>query len=277
MSLCNMKTLLAGARTDGKAIGAFNVGNMEMILGAVKAAEELNSPIIMQLAEKRLPHSPLDLMAPMMVNAAKHAKVDIAVHFDHGVSVQNISKVLEYGFTSVMFDGSLFPLKENILKTRDIISLAKRYGASVEGEIGVVGGNEGGTVDHMIEYTRPEDALTFFTEANPDALAIAIGNAHGNYAVAPKLRFDIVEETAKLVDAPLVLHGGTGLMEEDFKTAIRLGIRKVNIATSCYDALTLEAKNYLDRTPSPNYFGLNEAMIEGFYNRVKQHISLFNG
>lgn len=277
MALCNMKVLLTDAKADGKAVGAFNVGNMEMILGVIKAAEELNSPVIMQLAEKRLSHSPLDLMAPMMVNAARHAKVNIAVHFDHGVSAENISQALEYGFTSVMFDGSLFPLEENIKKTREIIDLAKKYDASVEGEIGVVGGNEGGTENHKIEYTRPEDALTFWENTKLDALAVAIGNAHGNYATAPQLRFDIVEETAKLVDVPLVLHGGTGSSDEDFKKAIRLGIRKINIATSCYDALTLEAKNYFDRNHDPDYFGLNEAMIEGFYNRVKQHISIFNG
>jgi fructose-bisphosphate aldolase class II len=203
--------------------------------------------------------------------------VDIAVHFDHGVSADNIAKALEYGFTSVMFDGSLYPLEENIAKTREIIALAQKYDASVEGEIGVVGGSEGGTENHMIEYTRPEDALTFFKNTNLDALAVAIGNAHGNYAVKPKLRFDIVEETAKLVDVPLVLHGGSGLTDEDFRKAIRLGIRKVNIATSCYDALTLEAGNYFNRVSDPDYFGLNEAMIEGFYNRVKQHISIFNG
>lgn len=277
MALCNMKALLAGAKASGKAVGAFNVGNMEMIIGVIKAAEDSNCPVIIQLAEKRLSHSPLDYMAPMMVNAAKRSRVDIAVHFDHGVSKENISKALEYGFTSVMFDGSLLPLAENVAKTRGIIALANKYKASVEGEIGVVGGNEGGAENHMIEYTCPEDALTFFEQTNLDALAVAIGNSHGNYAAAPRLRFDIVRETAKLVDVPLVLHGGTGLTDEDFKKAIRTGIRKINIATSCYDALTLEAKNYFDRNSSPDYFGLNEAMIEGFYSRVKQHISIFNG
>lgn len=276
MAICNMKTLLSDAKTSAKAVGAFNVGNMEMIIGVIKAAEDLNCPVIIQLAEKRLSHSPLDYMAPMMVNAAKHAKVDIAVHFDHGISKENIAKALEYGFTSVMFDGSLYSLEANIEKTREIIALARKYGASVEGEIGVVGGNEGGTDNHVIEYTRPQDALAFFNKTDLDALAVAIGNAHGNYAVAPKLRFDIVEETAKLVDVPLVLHGGSGLTDEDFKKAIRLGIRKINIATSCYDALTLEARNYYGRVSAPNYFGLNEAMIEGFYNRVKQHIGIFN-
>jgi len=175
-----------------------------------------------------------------------------------------------------MFDGSLYPLQGNIEETRKIVHLADQYEASVEGEIGVVGGSEGGNENHMIEFTHPQDALTFFQETNLDALAIAIGNAHGNYPVAPKLRFDIIEETSRLVSAPLVLHGGTGLTEDDYKKAIQLGIRKINIATSCYDALTMQAKDYFSENRQTDYFGLNEAMIEGFYNKVKQHIIIFN-
>ncbi|QOX65569.1 ketose-bisphosphate aldolase [Anoxybacterium hadale] len=276
MPLCNMKSLLKEAEQKKKAVGAFNVGNMEMIIAVVKAAEDLNFPVIMQVAEKRLTHSPLDLMGPMMVNAAKRAKVDIAVHFDHGVSFENIQKALDCGFTSVMFDGSLYALEENIKKTSEVVSMASKYGADVEGEIGVVGGNEGGNVNHTICYTDPTDALTFSKRAKLTALAIAIGNAHGNYTVAPDLRFDILEKTAKLVDLPIVLHGGTGLTEEDFKTAIRLGIRKVNIATSCYDALTASAQSYFIKDGHHDFFGLNEAMIEGFYEKVKQHIHIFN-
>ena len=276
MALCNMKALLAEAASRQKAVGAFNVGSMEMVIGVIKAAEDLNCPVIMQIAEKRLSHSPLDLMGPMMVNAAKQSNVNIAVHFDHGTSLEKIKKALDYGFTSVMFDGSLYPIQENIRRTQEVLKLAKNYGASVEGEIGVVGGNEGGSENHSVHYTLPEDALFFAEQTNLDALAIAIGNAHGNYAVAPKLRFDIVEATSKLVNVPLVLHGGTGLTEEDFKKAIHLGIRKVNIATACYDALTLQAQNYFSQCSKPDYFGLNESMIEGFYNKVKQHIHVFN-
>ena len=277
MALCSMDILLKEAAEEKKAIGAFNVGNMEMIIGAVKAAEETNCPIIMQIAEKRLAHSPLDLMAPMMVNAAKQSKANITVHLDHGVTLHNIQKALDYGFSSVMFDGSLYSYQENIDKSREVVTLAAKYGASVEGEIGVVGGNEGGKENHAINYTNPTDALNFSKSINLTALAIAIGNAHGHYAVAPELRFDILEETAKLVDIPLVLHGGTGLTEENFLKAIKLGIRKVNIATSCFDALTISAKSYFSTTDKPDYFGLNEAMIEDFYQKVKQHIHIFNG
>lgn len=276
MALTFMKELLKAANDRKEAVGAFNVGSMEMIIGVVKAAEDLNCPVIMQIAEKRLSHSPLELMGPMMIAAAKNAKVDIAVHLDHGITISKIQQALELGFTSTMFDGSLFPLQENINKTQEIIRLAEKYGAAVEGEIGVVGGSEGDSKEHTICYTLPEDALEFSNKTGLDALAIAIGNAHGNYPVAPKLRFDILEKTSKLVSTPLVLHGGTGLTEDDFRKAIRLGIRKVNIATSCYDSLTQHAHSYFNNSDHPNYFGLNEAMIEGFYYKVKEHIQIFS-
>ncbi|MBR0600563.1 ketose-bisphosphate aldolase [Sinanaerobacter chloroacetimidivorans] len=276
MTIANMKELIRNAVLGKKAVGAFNVGNMEMIIAAIKAAEDLNCPIIMQIAEKRLSHSPLELMGPMMVAAAKNAKVEIAVHFDHGTDIHKIKQALELGFTSAMFDGSHFPMQENIDRTKEVIHLASRYGAAVEGEIGIVGGSEGGNTEHAVSYTKPEDAVSFAAETGLDALAIAIGNAHGNYPVAPDLRFDILQETSMQIDTPLVLHGGTGLTASDFKKAISLGIRKVNIATSCYDSLTRSALGYFEHNQQPNYFGLNEAMIEGFYHKVKEHILIFN-
>lgn len=275
MALVNMSELLKGAEKDKKAIGAFNVGNMEMIMGAVEAAEFLNSPIILQIAEKRMVHSPLALMGPMMISAAKNAKVDIAVHLDHGVTLTTIKQALALGFTSVMYDGSSFSLKDNIARTQVVVSLSKEYKAAVEGEIGVVGGSEGDDKDHDISYTRPQDALKFARESKLDALAIAIGNAHGNYPVAPKLRFDILEETGKQINVPLVLHGGTGLTEDDYNRSIALGIRKINVATSGFDAITNSAIVYLKSKENPDYFGLNQAMVEGYFHKVKEYVNLF--
>lgn len=276
MALVNMKTLLQDAEKNKMAIGAFNVGNMEMIMGAVKAAEALNSPIILQIAERRMTYSPLAFMGPMMLSAAKNAKVDIAVHLDHGVTMAVIKEALEMGFTSVMYDGSHFPLAENIANTQAVVALAKGYQAAVEGEIGVVGGNEGEEKDQEISYTRPEEARAFAEETKLDALAIAIGNAHGHYVTAPKLRFDILEATSKLISVPLVLHGGTGLTHEDYKKSIALGIRKINVATSGFQALTEGALSYFKGCENPDYFGLNQAMVESYYSKVKEHIHLFN-
>lgn len=276
MSLVSMKTLLRRADENNCAVGAFSVGNMEMVMGAVKAAEELNTPIILQIAEKRLKNSPLPLMAPMMVSAAKQAKVDIAVHLDHGLTMECVKEALSYGFTSVMLDGSLLPFAENIALTKGVVAAAAAYGATVEAELGVVGGNEGDTAEHKITCTDPAMAKTFCEETGIDALAVAIGNAHGNYPVSPELRFDVLEEIDHTVDIPLVLHGGTGISDEQFRRAISLGIRKINIATASFGCLAKKAKAYCDTVYTPDYFTLSAEMVNGVYENVKRHIQVFN-
>ena len=161
MALVTMKELLERAKSNYRGIGAFSVGNMEMVKGAIQAAEELDTPIILQIAEVRLKHSPLALMGPMMVQAAKEAKVDVAVHLDHGLTMETVEKALELGFTSVMFDSSTYPFEENIERTVKIVELAKKYGATVEAELGLVGGSEDGSEDHGIRCTNPDDAKIF--------------------------------------------------------------------------------------------------------------------
>ncbi|MBE5992765.1 MAG: class II aldolase [Paenibacillaceae bacterium] len=276
MGLVKMKDLLDQASEQNRAVGAFSVGNLEMIKGAIKAAEEMNTPIILQIAEVRLPHSPLSLMGPMMVEAARNAKVEIAVHLDHGKTIGVLKQALEYGFTSVMMDGSTLPFEENINKTLEAARLAKEYGATVEAELGLVGGSEDGSTDEGIRCTNPEDAKVFCEKTGVDALAVAIGNAHGNYPVAPRLAFDVLKAIDEKTDVPLVLHGGTGITPEDFRKAVGLGIRKINIATASFDSLTREAEKYLKSEGRHDYFGLNEAMVQGVYENVKQHIRIFN-
>lgn len=276
MALVTMKKLLDQARNEHRGVGAFSVGNMEMVKGAVQAAEELKTPVILQIAEVRLKHSPLALMGPMMVQAAKEASVDIAVHLDHGLTLETVQKALDLGFTSVMFDSSLYPFEENIARTKDVVSLAKRYGATVEAELGLVGGSEDGKEGHGIRCTDPADAEIFCRETGVDALAVAIGNAHGNYPTAPELAFDVLAEIQKRVEIPLVLHGGSGISDADFRRAIGLGIVKVNIATASFNSLTRHAEAYLQSDGSHNYFSLNEAMVQGTYENVRHHIRVFN-
>lgn len=276
MPLVNMRKILAIADADGFAIGAFSVGNMEMIMGAVRAAEETNTPIILQIAEKRLNASPLSLMAPMMVAAAKNSTVDIAVHLDHGLTVECVKRSLDLGFSSVMFDASLLPFEKNIEKTLQVIEIAKAYNAGVEAELGVVGGNEGDNAEHKILCTDPQKAKEFCERTNVDALAIAIGNAHGNYPVLPSLRFDILEEIYKIVSTPLVLHGGTGISDEMFKRSIRFGVKKINVATASFDALAKYAKNYTAKTDVPDYFTLSAEQVKGVYENIIRHIKIFN-
>ena len=276
MALVTMKKLLEQAGKENRGVGTFSVGNMEMVKGAVWAAEELDTPIILQIAEVRLPHSPLALMGPMMVQAAKEAKVDVAVHLDHGLTMETVKKALELGFTSVMYDSSTYPFEENMARTREVVEIAKKYGATVEAELGLVGGSEDGSCDHGIRCTDPEDAKVFCENTGIDALAVAIGNAHGNYPVAPTLAFDVLEEIDQKTEIPLVLHGGSGITDEDFRRAISLGIVKVNIATASFNQLTKRAEEYFRTEGAHNYFKLNEAMVQGTYENVRHHIEVFN-
>nr|WP_302248492.1 class II fructose-bisphosphate aldolase [uncultured Blautia sp.] len=276
MALVKMKDLLRCAEEKNIGCGAFSVGNMEMVRGAIRAAEELDTPIILQIAEVRLKNSPLHLMGPMMVQAAKEAKVDVAVHLDHGLTFETVDKALELGFTSVMLDASTLPFEENIARVKAVVEKARKYGATVEAELGLVGGSEDGSCDHGIRCTDPDDAVVYARETGIDALAVAIGNAHGNYPVAPTLAFDVLAKIHEKVDIPLVLHGGSGITDKDFQRAISLGIRKVNIATASFNSLTAHVEKYMESTDKHNFFDLNEAMVQGTYENVKRHILVFN-
>ena len=273
--LVNMRDLLIDAQKGNYAVGSFSVANMEMVLGVLKAAKELKAPVILQIAEVRLKQSPLELIGPLMVAAAKAADTPVAVHFDHGKTIEKISQALELGFTSVMFDGSHLPLEENIEQTNKVIALAKEYGAAVEAEIGCVGGSEDGSEDIAINCTKPADAVRFATETGVDALAIAIGNAHGNYKSTPKLRFDILEECEKEVDVPLVLHGGTGISPDYFVKCSKTGIKKINIATATFDTVEKTVRECYNENGIQGYYDLQAAEVEGAYENAKRHILIF--
>lgn len=273
--LVNMRDLLADAQNGHYAVGSFSVANMEMVLGVLKAAEELRAPVILQIAEVRLKQSPLEIIGPLMVAAADNAKTPVAVHFDHGKTVEKITSALDIGFTSVMFDGSHLTLEENINQTNLIVDLAQQYDASVEAEIGCVGGSEDGSEDIAINCTKPSDVVRFVKETNVDALAIAIGNAHGNYKSAPMLRFDILEECEKTVDIPLVLHGGTGISPEDFIKCAKTGIKKINIATATFDAVEKSVRNCYNNNGINGYYDLQAAEVLGAYENAKRHILIF--
>lgn len=275
MSLAMMKNLLYDAKKNKTAIGSFNIANMEVLMGVIKASEHLNTPVIIQIAEKRLTHSPLHFLGPMMVNAAKKSKVEIAVQLDHGYSLNIIDEAIEYGFTSIMYDGSHLPIEENIKNTNMIYNHIKNKGVNLEAEIGVLSGNEGGG-DMKEICTNPKEALYFHERAKFDALAIAIGNAHGHYKGEPKLNFNVLSEIHNSIDSFLVLHGGTGISEEDFKKAISLGISKINIATANFDAIINASYDYFSKEKEYNYFSLNEKIIERVFEITTKHINIFN-
>ncbi|MEY2193881.1 class II fructose-bisphosphate aldolase [Neobacillus sp. BF23-41] len=272
MTLVKMKDILAHAEENQYGVGAFSVANIEMVMGAIRAAEELRSPLILQIAEVRLKHSPLNIIGPAMVAAAKAATVPVAVHFDHGLTEEKIQEALEIGFSSIMYDGSHHPLEKNIAETKKMASIACEYGATVEAEIGQVGGSEDGSVDLEVLITSTEEAKRFAAETGIDALAIAIGNAHGMYKGEPNLRFDRLEEINGELDIPLVLHGGSGISGNDFRTCIRHGIRKINVATATFNTV-VEMVNV--QTPFKDYFSYHDSVIEAAGENVKRHMEMF--
>ncbi|MCY6957137.1 class II fructose-bisphosphate aldolase [Clostridium brassicae] len=275
MSLVKMKELLEQADKSDYGVGAFSIANMEMIMGAVKAAEELNSPLILQIAEVRLKHSPLHLIGPVMIEAAKKAKVPVAVHLDHGMTIETIKQALELGFTSVMFDGSHLPLDENIKKTKEVIELAKEYGATVEAEIGRVGGSEDGSQDISMLITSVEEAKRFAEETNVDALAVAIGNAHGVYKETPVLQLGRLKEIDNEVKTPLVLHGGSGIDADGFRNCIKNGVKKINVATATFNNVVKRVDELFKSSESVDYFTYHQKVIEGAYENVKNHMNIF--
>ncbi len=229
--LVNLNDVLKKAQEGKYAVGLFNTTDSDMLEAVIAAAEELNSPVVIGTAEVLLPYGELALIAPSIIAAAKRAKVPVVVHYDHGLTFDRCIEALKLGFSSVMFDGSAKDYDANIGETREIVKIAHSFGASVEGEIGHVGNAIDGDEELADMYTTPEEAEAYINATGVDALAIAIGSAHGVYKKKPMLNIGRLKEIRAKVDTPLVLHGGSGLSDEDFRETIREGIAKVNIFT----------------------------------------------
>ena len=261
------------------AVGAFNCLSVENVMGAVAAAEELHSPIILQLAEVQFPEAPMELMAPVFLRAARDAKVPVAVHLDHGRSIETCIRAVREGFTSVMFDGAELPFEENAEQTRLVVRLAHAAGVDVEAELGRVGdtgfGGEGTAAAAADVFTDVEESARVIARTGTDALAIAIGNLHGRYTATPRLNIARLREIHARNAVPLVLHGGSGTSEEDFKACIRNGICKINVATAIQIAAAEAVAEYLARGGSPGYIGIKRRIIEASQRAVAEHIRLF--
>ncbi len=235
--LVNMNEVLRPAKANRYAIGLFNAVNLELARGILAAAESTRSPVIMGTAEVLLPYGPLEEVSYYLIPMAKKASVPVVVHLDHGLSYDTCVKALKLGFSSIMYDCSTDSYEENVRKVKEMAEIAHSYGATIEGELGHVGDNEGSAEgsSHLSDpsafFTDPKLAKDFVDKTGVDALAIAVGNAHGAYKLPPKLDFERIRTIAKTVDVPLVLHGGSGLTDNDFKQAIQDGISKVNIFT----------------------------------------------
>jgi fructose-bisphosphate aldolase class II len=238
--LVTVKELLKQADMHNKAIGCFNITGLENIQAVLSAAVELKEPVIIQFAQVHEENNIIDLdtIGPIMVEMAKKAPVPVAVHLDHGVDLSYLEKALKIGFTSIMFDGSSLQFEENIAKTITAVKMAKKYGASVEAEVGVMAGetlNENKVTENRIlthnMYTDPSSAKKFVELTGVDCLACAFGTVHGLYTSAPMLDFDLVKELHKNIGVPIVMHGGSGISPEDYDKVIEAGVRKVNYYT----------------------------------------------
>ena len=262
MPLVRSKELLLDAQKNHYAVGAFNVENMEMVQAVIAAAEAENAPVILQTTPSTLKYADTSLFAAMAKAVAEKSFVPVAIHLDHGSSAELCEKAAKDGYTSLMIDGSKLPLQENIELAKKVVEMAKTYpvSPSVEAELGKLGGKEDDleVKDGEDSCTDPEEAVEFVEKTGIDSLAVAIGTAHGFYKGTPKLEFERLAEIRNKVSVPLVLHGSSGIPDEDVQKAISLGICKVNFATELRVAYSDAVKAYIaedDSVYDPKKYG----------------------
>lgn len=245
--LVTLNEILKMAEERGCAIGAFNTPNLECIRAVIDTAEKYNVPVIISHAELHEEVAPLDVIGPIMVLSAKNAKVPVCVHLDHCETLEYMARALEIGFTGVMYDGSLLPYERNVANTIQAVAMAKPYRAGVEAEIGQLASREGGMGENAggPVYTDPDLAERFARQTGIDALAPSFGTAHGIYKSKPILDLERVAVIKEKVGLPLVMHGGSGVSPEDYRTAIQNGIRKINYYSYMSKAGTTAAKELL--------------------------------
>lgn len=250
MPLVTSKELLLNAQKGGYAIGAFNVENMEMAMAVVAAAEETKSPVLIQTTPGTVKYANLDLYLANVATLAKNASVPVAMHLDHGNSFELCMKAYRVGYTSIMIDGSKLSFEDNIALTKSVVDACHPGGIPVEGELGKVGGKEDDLVNGDDNpYTDPQEAKEFVERTGVDYLAVGIGTSHGIYKGVPKVNVDCLSEIRKVVDIPLVLHGTSGVPDEQVRDCISRGICKVNYATDLRIAFTKGIKAYISENP----------------------------
>ena len=230
-------------------MGAFNVENMEMVQAVLQAAQELRAPVILQTSVSTLKYAPADLFRAMVAACLDNVDIPVALHIDHGNSFEAIMRAIKGGYKSVMFDGSLLPYIENVAQTTEIVKICHQLGVSVEAELGAIAGKKDAPPDDKLLYTQPETAADFVARTGCDCLAVAIGSCHGIYKTTPKLDYQRLQAIRQKVEVPLVLHGASGLSDEQVQTCIRYGICKVNIATELRQAWTAAVRAHQAANP----------------------------
>lgn len=277
VALVNMSTMLEHASKHRYAVGCFNMVDVNSLEAIVSGAVSLNSPVIIAVAEIHFPYVDIEKMSSVITSLADKVPTPVALHLDHGQSLDAIMKAIRCGFTSVMYDGSELPLGENIARTEEIVRFAKAAGVTVEAELGHVGGAEGQSEqdDDTSLFTDPDEAVIFVRETRVDALAVAVGSAHGVYKRAPRLDFERLHIIKELTGKPLVLHGGSGISDQDFRRAISCGINKINVYTELSQEANRSIKRALAENPDLPYPELKAASRRGMEAVVIDKIKTF--
>lgn len=274
--LVNMNDVLLPAKEKGYGVGFFNAVNVEMARAVIETAEELNAPVMVGTAEVLLPAMEMERVAEYLIPMAQKAKVPVCVHYDHGLTKERCKQAIELGFTSIMYDCSMDDYETNIARLKEMTDVCHALNITVEGELGHVGDNSGaGKLENPSDYfTDPDTALDFVRRTGVDSLAVAVGNAHGDYAFPPKLDFERIRRISEMTDLPLVLHGGSGLSNDDFKQAVSCGICKVNIFTDIDKAGKAGIEKGL-AAGAKTMMGLIPYEIEAMKEVVREKITLF--
>ena len=274
--LVNMREMLQSARSGGYGVGFFNAVNVEMARAVIETAEAMRAPVIVGTAEILLPAMPMERVAEYLSPMAEKAKVPVAVHYDHGLTFDRCMEALRLGFTSIMYDCSTAPYEENLENVAEMVKICHAMGATVEGELGHVGDNEGaGKLSNPSDFfTDPAVAADFAGRTGVDALAVAVGNAHGDYKFPPKLDFQRITDISGITGVPLVLHGGSGLADDDFREAVKRGISKISIFTDLDKAGRAGAEKGLAEG-AKTLMQLMPYEIEAMKAVVKNKIELF--
>jgi fructose-bisphosphate aldolase class II len=251
MELVTLTEMLNQAEQGHYAVGAFNANNLEIVQAIIGAAAKRKSPVIIQASQGALRYAGLEQITAMVKAGAQRAQLPVCLHLDHGTDFDQVMCCIRSGFSSVMIDASAYPLGENIQRTKEVVAVAKAVGVSVEAELGRIGGTEDevSVSEREAFFTDPEEAGQFVRETGIDALAVAIGTAHGPYKGEPKLDLNRLEAIKAVVDIPIVLHGASGVPATAIKAAVERGVRKINIDTELRQAFTNKMRQVLLAKP----------------------------
>lgn len=268
---CTMKPLLVQAMEDGQGVPAFNIHALEVVPVMAKAADAVKCPVILQVSVSTAKYIGYSLLASIVKKVSEDMTVDVALHLDHATDLEDIRGALDGGFSSVMYDGSKLPFEENVANTLKAVELARNAGASIEAELGIVGR---GKIIETYPYTEPEDAAEFVRRTGIDALAVGIGTHHGMYKAKTNIRLDILKKIHEAVDIPLVLHGGTGVRDDDVRECVRLGMHKLNFGTELNVSWVRKAKEvFVEAEPDDTMRNLmiecNQAMTETIQKKIQ--------